>query len=86
MEMMEGLAEKLKSDVEAWDGAFFNDTYELDRFHLKRVLNQTPEAKLSREAYQTRGGQEVERLLPGGQGKACVHEAGGIARLRAHLT
>jgi len=65
-----------------------NGIYELDRFHLKRALNQTLQGELALEVYQACVGGEVDRVdgpLIGVQQKASRDEAKEIARLRGYL-
>jgi hypothetical protein len=62
--------------------------YQLDRFHLKRALNQTLDNGLGTEVYQacTEGEiDKVDRLLTQAQQKATAEEAKDIARLRGYL-
>jgi len=62
--------------------------YELDRFHLKRALNQTLDNGLAMEVYQacTRGEiDKVDRILIQAQQKATGEGTKEIARLRGYL-
>ena len=67
---------------------FLGGIYELDKFHLKRALNQTLDNGLAVEVYQAcvRGEiDKVDRLLFEVQQKAFGDKAKEIARLRGYL-
>ena len=67
---------------------FLGGIYELDRFHLKRALNQTLDNGAATEVYQAciRGEVDrVDRLLIEAQQKAPYEKAKEIARLRGYL-
>ena len=62
--------------------------YQLDRFHLKRALNQTLDNILAMEIYQacTKGEiDKVDRILAQVQQKATVEGTKEVARLRGYL-
>jgi len=62
--------------------------YQLDRFHLKRALNQTLDNGLATEVYQacTKGEiDKVDRILTQAQQKATAEQAQEVARLRGYL-
>jgi hypothetical protein len=62
--------------------------YQLDRFHLKRALNQTLDPGLALEVYQacTKGEiNTVDRLLTQAQQQATADGAKEVARLRGYL-
>ena len=63
-------------------------TYQLDKFHLKRAINQTLDNELATEVYQacTMGEvDKVDRLLIKVQQKVSGEEAKQVARLRGYL-
>jgi hypothetical protein len=78
-------------DGASWvkDGAdLLGGIYQLDRFHLKRALNQTMDNALAMEAYQAcvKGEiDKVERILMQAQQEATVEGAKEVARLRGYL-
>ncbi|MGQ9546693.1 MAG: ISLre2 family transposase, partial [Dehalococcoidia bacterium] len=78
-------------DGASWvkDGAqYLAAIYQLDRFHLKRAVNQTLDNGLAREVYQacTNGEiDKVDRMLTRAQQKATGEEAKEVARLRGYL-
>jgi len=60
----------------------------LDRFHLKRALNQTPDNWLAMEVYQACVSGEidkVEKILMQAQQEATVEGGKEVARLRGYL-
>jgi hypothetical protein len=62
--------------------------YQLDRFHLKRALNQTLDNKLAMEVYQacTKGEiGKVDRMLTQAQQQSPADGAKEVARLRGYL-
>lgn len=66
----------------------FGGIYELDKFHLKRALNQTLNNELANEIYETctRGEvDKVDKLLIHLQQEATGDEAKEISRLRGYL-
>lgn len=71
------------------DGAeLLGGIYQLDRFHLKRALNQTLGDGLAMEVYQAcvKGEiDKVERILMQAQQEATVEGAKEVARLRGYL-
>lgn len=78
-------------DGASWvkDGAqYLGAIYQLDRFHLKRAVNQTLDNGLAREVYQACTSGEidkVDRILTQAQQKATGEEAKEVARLRGYL-
>jgi len=71
------------------DGAeLLGGIYQLDRFHLKRVLNQTLDNGLALEVYQAciKGEiDKVDRLLIQAQQQATAEQVEEVARLRGYL-
>jgi len=67
---------------------FLGGIYELDRFHLRRALNQTLDNGLAMEVYQacTKGEiDKVDRILIQAQQKTTIEGAKEVARLRGYL-
>ncbi|MCL6579919.1 MAG: ISLre2 family transposase, partial [Candidatus Bathyarchaeota archaeon] len=66
----------------------FGSIYELDKFHLKRALNQTLDKELAAETYRAciQGEvDKVDKLLIQAQQKAFGDQAKEISRLRGYL-